>query len=384
MKKKIIFVTQALWIGGIETALTNLLRQMDYEKYDVTLLILRKHLHLADRLPKACRLLVADREQEGYRYLRLFRLTEEATNPSFLHRMFMWLVPGIRWVENRLFIRYVRRLLGQERFDTAVIYSDVTAETVVRAVRAEKYLLFYHHGAMRKVYHDTIGYRKSEKIITVSQGQREMLKAFRPEYAEKITTIHNVTDVEAIQKKAMAFPVVFDPDAVHILSCGRLHEAKGMDLAVEACGRLVEMGHTNIRWHIIGGGPEEQTIREKIAALGVGDYVNLMGMQENPYPYIGAADLYVQPSRFEAYPMTVLEALILGKPVISTDNAGAREILTPGENGILCGISAEDIANAVADLLEHPEKKRQLEETVGAMDLERGNRNIITQLEALF
>ena len=54
MKKKIIFVTKALWIGGIETALVNLLKQFDYEKYDVTLLVLRAELDMLDQIHPKC------------------------------------------------------------------------------------------------------------------------------------------------------------------------------------------------------------------------------------------------------------------------------------------------------------------------------------------
>ncbi len=62
MKRKLIFITEALWIGGIESALVNLLNRIDYEKYDVTCLVLRGSLDLADRMPPECRLIVADRQ----------------------------------------------------------------------------------------------------------------------------------------------------------------------------------------------------------------------------------------------------------------------------------------------------------------------------------
>ena len=62
MKHKLIFITEALWVGGIESALCNLLNRLDYDRYDVTCLILRDCRDLAGRLPPQCRLLVADRQ----------------------------------------------------------------------------------------------------------------------------------------------------------------------------------------------------------------------------------------------------------------------------------------------------------------------------------
>lgn len=389
MKKKIIFVTQALWIGGIETALVNLLNRIDHDRYEVTVLTVRREREMASRLPEHCRLIVADRHEavsveKPYRFARLFHLTEPATNPSRLHRALMWLTPAVKWVENRLYIRYIRENLPRERYDACVIYSDVEAETAVRAVQADKFVMFYHHGAMRRVYHDDIGYRKSSAVVAVSQIQAGKLKAFRPEYADKIRVIHNLTDVDGIRKKGNAdVGAVFEQDRFHIVSCGRVSQEKGMDLAVQACARLVNAGHTNIRWWIVGGGPAEAEVRAEIARLGMQEYVSMVGMQKNPYPYIQAADLYVQPSRFEGYPLSILEALILGKAIVSTDNGGAGEILEDGVTGVLCPISAEGIAEAVGQLLESPDRLNALRENVAGLDMDAGNKVALRQLEAL-
>lgn len=387
MKKKIIFVTRALWIGGIETALVNLINHMDPRKYDITCLILQDEKPMAKRLPEYCRLLVADRENtasfgERYRYPQLFHLTEEPDNPSRLHRAMMWLVPAIKWVENRLYIRYVRRQLKGERFDTCVIYSDVAAETAVRTVDAEKFLMFYHHGAMRRVYHDEVGYRRADKAIAVSDHQAEKLRAFCPGYAHKIVAVHNLVDTERIREKG-GEPVQesFLPERFHIVSCGRVSREKGMDLAVEACAKLVAAGYKHIHWWIVGGGPAEAEVREKIRHLGMENYVTMLGMKENPYPYIAAADLYVQPSRFEGYPLSILEALILGKPVVSTDNGGAGEILQSGITGILCPISPEGIGEAIETLLSHPEDLERLRKNVESRDQNAENRTAIRKFE---
>ena len=68
--------------------------------------------------------------------------------------MMLWAVPGVKWLENELYIKYAKRMLKNEQFDTVVIYSDVVGEISVRAIKANKYLMFYHHGAMRHVYHE--------------------------------------------------------------------------------------------------------------------------------------------------------------------------------------------------------------------------------------
>lgn len=389
MKKKIIFVTKALWIGGIETALVNLLKQFDYEKYDVTLLVLRAELDMLDQIHPKCRVLIADREKtvtflEKYRYSRLFHLTEKPERPSGFHKMMMWTVPMMRWMENRLYIRYIRKLMQKEEFDTAVIYSDVAGETAVRAIKAKKYLMFYHHGAMRHVYHDKIAYRKCDKIIAVSENLAEALRKFNPKYSNKITAVHNLTDIEGIRRKGQEpIPDHFDSRMFNVVSVGRVSHEKGMDLAVRACARLVKDGYDNVRWWIVGDGPAMQDVKTEIEKLHMEEYVITAGMKANPYPYIQHADLYVQPSRFEGYPMTILEALILGKVVVSTNNPGAAEIICNGKNGILCDLSVESIAKNVEMLIRNSIQFNNLKKMVGKTGFARQNQKSIHMFEKL-
>ncbi len=365
MKKKIIFVTKALWIGGIETALVNLLSHFNYEKYDVTLLVLRAELDMLEQIHPRCRVIIADRDKvhsfkQEYKYKKLYHLTETTENPSKLHRIMMWSVPAIKWIENRLYIRYIRKMMKQEYFDTAVIYSDVVAETAIRAINAEKYLMYYHHGAMRHVYHDRIGYKKCEKIIAVSSNQAEALKEFVPQAKDKIITIHNLTDVEGIRKKAEE-PIAeqFDHDKFNIVSVGRVSHEKGMDLAVKTCAKLVEDGYQDIQWWIIGDGPAMDEVRRTVENTKTQQYVKMLGMKENPYPYIKQADLYVQPSRFESFGLTISEALILEKNVISTDTMGAREIKSNNQINIRCVSEKEQMKQAIEEEIKQSKSRKE-------------------------
>lgn len=389
MKKKIIFVTKALWIGGIETALVNLLKYFDYDKYDVTLLVLKAELDMLDQIQPKCRVLIADREetvtfQERYRYGRLFHLTEKSDAPSRLHKMMMWTVPIIRWAENRLYIRYIKKQMKNERFDTAVIYSDVAGETAIRAIKADKYLMFYHHGAMRHVYHDKIAYKKCEKIIAVSEHQAKALRKFNPRYSSKVTAIPNLTDVVGIREKSLALTrEQFDTTKFNIVSVGRVSHEKGIDLAVKACAELVTEGNDNIRWWIVGDGPAMQEVKKMIKELHMEEYVITVGMQKNPYPYIRQADLYVQPSRFEAFGLTMLEAMILGKAVLATDTMGAHEIINDGKNGLICDVTGNGMAGQIKELILDLKKLAKLERAVREIDFIEHNRNNLSRIEEL-
>lgn len=388
MKKKIIFVTEALWIGGIETALINLLNHLDYEQFEVTLLVARASLELADRVNPRCRLIVSDRKQahsfkEPYRFARLYHLAEKTENPSKLHRALMWLTPAIRWIENRLYIGYVRKNMADEHYDTAVIYSDRTAELTVRGIRADRYLMYYHHGAMRREYHDEIGYRRCEKIIAVSKGIADQLVAYRPAYKSKITVINNLIDTQTVREKSKdALPVPFSHDDFHVVTCGRISQEKGVDIALDACAMLIREGMGNLHWWIVGGGPLESQIKSRAEQLGVSDHFHLLGMQNNPYPYIARSDLYVQPSRFEGHSVTVLEARVLGKAIVAT-RAAAAEQLTDGVDGLLCEADPAAISRAVSALVHNKQLRSLLEENTGRHPFEEDNLKNLQLLQAL-
>lgn len=387
MKKKLIFVSEALWIGGIETALVNLLNRLDYDKYDVTCLILRDCLDMADRITPQCHLIVADRQKpvsfsEPYSHKRMFNLMEEPQGATAFRR-WIWkvLCLVLKAPEARRYAAYVRQQLGEECFDTAIIYSDRAAETAVRAVSAEKFLMFYHHGGMRKEYHDELGYKRSSHVIAVSEPQAEKLRAFRPEYAQKIIAVNNLIDVDGVRQKSRA-PIDgdFSADRVHLVTCGRLAVEKGVDLAEEACERLLARGVTGFHWWIVGGGPEEQKLRRSAEEKGLTPYMTFLGMQANPYPWIAQADLYVQPSRIEGHPLTVLEAQVLGRPVLATETAGSSAILSGSGAGMLCAISAEAIADGVQKLLEQPQLRKRMAAKAAEIDFEAQNDAVLERL----
>ena len=250
MKKKVIFITQALWLGGIETALVNLINHLNYDKYDVTCLITEDYQDMAEQIIPKCHLVIADRQHavsfpDKYQYKWLFNLMEEPQYASELRR-FVWKMTRFfcRGIEARLYAAYIRKHFKDEHFHTAVIYSDRTAELAVRSISADRFLMFYHNAELGRAYHDSYGYRVSEKIIAVSENQCAKLKKVCPEFASKMIAIPNYVDVETTRKKAAESieTFTFPDEGIHLVSCGRLAYQKGFDIAVKVCAELVASG----------------------------------------------------------------------------------------------------------------------------------------------
>ena len=390
MKKNIIFVSTALWIGGIESALVNLLNRINYDKFNVTLLITYNYTDMAHRIPKECNLIIADRDKlisfkKPYKYSRLFHLLEKPQNASGF-RLFIWKVLCLLFKapEAHLYAKYVKEQMKNQKFDTAIIYSDVVAETAVKGIKADKFIMFYHHGAMRKVYHDKYGYKKSNKIIAVSHSQAEALRDFRHQYKNKIIAINNIIDVDDIKERSKeSIGIEYPADKFNIVSCGRLSPEKGMDLAIEACKILVDKGYTNFKWWVVGGGPIEKDLAEQIKQYGVENHIQLLGMQSNPYPFIANADLLVQPSRFEGHSVAIMEAKILETPIIAT-KAAAKEQIQHRTNGVLCDTTAESIANAIEKVLNDKGLLEKITDAIAKEDFYKRNEEILKNLYKIF
>ncbi|MNE47098.1 4-alpha-N-acetylgalactosaminyltransferase [compost metagenome] len=131
-------------------------------------------------------------------------------------------------------------------------------------------------------------------------------------------------------------------------------------MAVQALRLLHDWGLTSIKWHVVGYGGYEFELREQIKQHRLEDAFVLHGKQTNPYPYMKACDLYVQPSRYEGKAVTVTEAQILAKPVLITSYPTASSQVTSGVDGIICEQSPKEIAEAIKQLYRSSELRGRL------------------------
>lgn len=389
MKKKIIFVHTALWVGGIETALVAILNRMDYSEYDVTCLILSGNDELADRIPDECNLIFADRCNGGsfknkYKFDWLFSLFQKPQNASSF-RLLIWRILQffLRPVEERLYANYIKKNLVPTEYDAAVLFSSKVCGVAAKSLKYKKSICFYHYSQLERVYHDYCGYRRCDKIFAVSKNMTERLKDFMPQYKDKIFPLHNLVDAVSVKKRSEETPdTVFDSAETNIVSCARLNKDKGFNLAIEACRILNEKGY-KFKWYVIGEGPERLQLEKQIADTGVENFI-LLGQKLNPYPMIKNADIFVQPSIVESFGLTITESFVLGVPVVSTKTDGGKELVENGKNGLLCDISAESIAENIEKLLTDSELLNALKENVSKMDFEEENGRIMEKLYAEF
>lgn len=198
-------------------------------------------------------------------------------------------------------------------------------------------------------------------IISISEDVTKSFISIFPTLKRKIRLIENILPAKLVIKQSKEFSVIKEmpKDTIRILSIGRYCAAKNFDSIPSICKRVIEKG-LNIRWYLIGFGADENLIKDQILKNNMQSNVILLGKKANPYPYLRACDLYVQPSRYEGKSVTVREAQILAKPVVITNYTTANSQLEDGIDGVIVPLEVNRCSEKIADLLCNPQKMNLL------------------------
>lgn len=377
MKKKILFIMPSMFIGGAERSLLGLLEAIDYTQYDVSLFLYRYEGEFLAYIPDQVNLLPPMKEYGTFdvpiRSLLFsrrwrFGLARLISKLALkLHCLISREKKGV-WMSMQYTARYLLPLLPEipGEYDLGVMFLGV-ADPLIHKVKAKKKVTWCHtdydtlypnKGMDRKTYEAV------DHVVFVSDACRQKMARFYPALLDKTQVIENVLGERLLLQQAEVsvndMPRL--DDGYILLSIGRFSNAKNFDNVPGICKSLLGKG-LDVKWYIIGYGGDEPLIRQRIAEAHMEDHVILLGKKENPYPYIKACDLYVQPSRYEGKCVTVREAQMLGKPVVITRYATSASQLENGVDGVIVPMDNEGCAEGIAALLQDPEKMRQLSET---------------------
>lgn len=354
-RKKMLFVCYGLGIGGIETCLVNLLNALPESRFQIDVLLMNPEYESKERI------------RTSVRYLDAFRYVMNTTDTMKQIKEHGGILkcPG-KFLSYCCFRMAVKLQLNAwktfkklpDHYDIAVAYSqnDYSPYYVIDKVEADRKVMWYHNGAYEKTgkknERDKRYYEKFDFIVAVSSDCKKVLQT-KFEFPEgKLVVLRNICDVSAVREKAdMFIPPSFDDNDLHLVTVGRMTKEKGPDIAVEVCKKLCDRGMP-IKWHWVGDGNQRAAIEKKVQEYGLQKHFIFEGNQVNPYPYIKSADVYVQPSYYEAYSTTVTEAKVLRKPIVVTDVGGMRDQLIDGKIAKIVPVSGEQIESAILFLLK--------------------------------
>ena len=376
--KKILFVINTLGQAGAETALLELLRQIDPKQYEVSLFVLMGQGEMISRVPdtvKICNRTFRDcsvLSAEGRKGLVQTILKAMLRRGTVL-RLFPYLVKNFLAMRKRGKIlpdKLLWRVLSdgadrlQEEYDLAVAYLEGGSTYYVADwVRAKRKAAFVHVDYAQAGYTKELDldcYRKYTKVFAVSDEVKTAFLKVYGEYAGKTEVFHNILNPESIRSKAQSGQGFAEPfEGIRIVSVGRLTAQKAFEVSIDAM-KLVKDAGRKVRWYVFGEGDQRKMLEERIAKLGLKEDFLLPGAVSNPYPYMKQADIYVHASRFEGKSIAIQEAQILGKPILVSDCSGNREQVIQDVDGLLCEFCAEGICEGILQLLDDADRRERL------------------------
>ncbi len=361
IKKKILFVIDSLAIGGAEKSLVTLLSMLDYAKYDVDLQLFAKWGQLLEFIPKQVNQLPeipyitflqkSTIEQlrslnplklfPGYIYRRLIRKHKLSTIDSSC----------AYW---KCFRHRIER--NNKHYDIAIGYGQGTPTMYVAdKVTASKKLAWinacYAPEGKSKDFLRNI-YSKIDSIVPVSDGVKKIFSDVYPEFENKMAVIWDIINPTIINQMS-TFPrtIKFDHEKPVIITLSRLEcDEKGMDITLQVAKVLNDNG-LEATWHIFGEGSYHTEMTRFINENNLSGFLFLHGAVNNPYPYLADATIYVQTSRAEGFGLSVAEARLLNKPIVTTAYKGVDNQIIDGENGIVTSLEPHDIAKKIINLL---------------------------------
>ncbi|WP_100012069.1 glycosyltransferase [Lentibacillus sediminis] len=372
--KDMLIASFDMEVGGVERSLISMLDHFDYTNYKVDLMLYKHQGEFMQLLTDRATLL---REIPAYATFRksIKQVFMDKQIPLGLSRIVSRIHADVRgklkgtsepgYYQMQLMWEYALPFLPEleKKYDVAVSYlwphyfvaEKVEAKTKIAWIHTD------YATVDTDVELDMKMWEKFDHIIAVSEACAASFLQKYPELEQRVTVIENITSPHLIRKLAderVESPMM-DDQRFKLITVARLSHAKGIDQAVKALRQLKDRDY-NFAWYVVGYGGDETMLHQLIAENELEDNFFLLGKKINPYPFIKAADLYVQPSRYEGKAVTVGEAQILGKPVLITNYTTAPSQVQDGFDGCICELSVEGIADGVEMLYNDPDQRQQL------------------------
>lgn len=326
--------------GGAEKVLLNLVNNMDYSKFDITILALFGKDAMVAQLNPSVRF------------------------KSIMHYQFR----GNSKIIGVLPSSLLYRLMIKEKYDVVVSYLEGPTCHIVSGCKDkntkkvawihtdlnEKRRFMSGFGSVRRALSE---YQMFDKIVCVSNTVRKNFQLVTNGRIKTIDVVYNTNDSHQIVQKAneSLIDIEFCKEEINLISVGKIIAVKGFDRLARVHKRLVEKGY-NHHVYIVGAGENKKEIVRYLKENGIEKQFTFLGFRDNPYKYVKNADLYVCSSHREGFSTAVTEALIVGTPICTVEVSGMKEML--GENneyGVVTENSEDALYEGIKNLIDNPE-----------------------------
>ena len=401
MKPRILIAIHYMHLGGAEISLIGLLQALDPKKVDIDLFVYSHEGDLMKLIPDYVNILPEETDwsmfekpmkevlKKGHFKILFARLKAKWRMRQFVKRTHPKDNAAILGYTGEEVCKVVSNLYKYGTYDIAISFLN-PHDFVKDHVLAKKKICWIHTDYTRisiDVEQELPVWNSFDHIVSISPDVTKTFLQIFPSLAPKIIEIENILSSSFVRHRAEEIEttdnrqqttdleqrsaVSGQRSVINLLSIGRFCEAKNYDNVPDICKKTLEIlkdKNIDLRWYIIGFGGYEDLIRQKITEAGMQEHVIILGKKSNPYPYIKACDIYVQPSRYEGKSVTVREAQMLCKPVVVTNYTTASSQIQNGIDGIIVPMDNENCAKGLAEFILDTEKQQHIIEYLKTHD----------------
>lgn len=341
-KKKILFYTSGIGLGGVERVLIELLKFIDKEKFDVKVAFQNgNERYFENEIPK----------QIEYRFMLKKELIDKTIYFKERKKNIFYKLGYLIMMKYEKFIIRKEFLKFSNDRDIIIDFKSGDFYKVIQLNKKARKMCWLHNEITKVSNYKKRKKRlekffeKCEKVICICNEMKENLIKEMPKIKDKIEVIYNCFDIEKIERRAEEISDLNNNEIVllkkdYFIMVGRLDDIqKDYSTLVKAYKRYFDKNIKAIKLYLLGDGPDRKKIEIMLEKEKLKKNIILLGAKKNPYPWIKNCKMLIHSSKFEGLPTVLIEALILNKKIISTNcPTGPKEILENGKIGTLVNI----------------------------------------------
>lgn len=346
-KIKVLFRLRSLEMGGVPRVIFDLLENLPKDKFDFTLMLNLYQGELTQEIPNGIKVIVIEKGKE---YM--------SKNP-FIQKIQL-LLRRVKLEIYDWFPSLLYAIKVPDKYDIEIASSYTEFDMVLNSpLKDSRKIAWFHTDVSydkdeNRVKNRIDKMKKFDHVVFCAAHIRNVIEDLYHVTYPNSSVVYNAIHVEDVKAKSEEINVNYhDLQYPVFCSVGRLHRRKGYDALIRVHQKLIKEGlmHSIV---VLGDGEERDNLLTQIKACQVETTFKLLGTKVNPYPYIKNADYFVLPTRSEAYPLVINEALALEKVIISTNVGGIPEMIDDGKDGILVNPNEEDIYEGIKRMLQDP------------------------------
>ena len=346
MKKKVLFAIESLAGGGAEKVLTTIVKNIDKTKFDVTVLTVVKTGVYVEEIEKYCKIIsiLPDYKKLKSPIAKMkYKVDYKKIYSEDCQKIYHKYIKDDYDIEIAFVEGFTTKLIAASENKKSKKYAWIHIDMIKNNHADANY---------SSIQEEINAYVKFNKIFTVSDYVGKIfIEKFGSKFEGKIKTQYNPVDSTEIEMKSEEKLNEEYKAPIKLITIGRLVDQKGYDRLAYAVKELKKESDKFEIW-ILGDGEQKEELQRYIDKYGLQNSLKLKGFKNNPYAYIKKADAFLCSSRSEGFSTVATEALILNKPIFTTDCSGMKELFGNNKCGIICENSQEGILSMLNKILK--------------------------------